>query len=81
MARVEGKANANEHLFGLSPSYNDLDWTGLNFTQAQFDSVIGIDKAAWKAEVALHKELFTTLAVGLPPALAAVKIKLQDALA
>ncbi len=81
LARVEGKANANEHLFGLSPSYNDLDWTGLNFTQAQFDSVIGIDKAAWKVEVALHKELFTTLAVGLPPELSAVKIKLQNALA
>jgi phosphoenolpyruvate carboxykinase (GTP) len=74
LARVEGKANANEHLFGLSPGYNDLDWTGLNFTQAQFD------KAAWQAEVALHKELFTTLAVGLPPALSAVKIKLQAAL-
>ncbi len=81
LARVEGKANANEHLFGLSPSYQDIDWTGLNFTEAQFNSVIGIDKAAWKTELALHKELFTTLADGLPAALRDVKIKLQDAVA
>jgi phosphoenolpyruvate carboxykinase (GTP) len=81
LSRVEGKANANEHLFGLSPSYEDLDWTGLNFTQAQFDSVISIDKAAWKTEVSLHKELFTMLEQGLPPALRAVKLKLQKALA
>lgn len=80
LARVEGVANANEHLFGLSPGYNDLDWTGLNFTQEQFNSVIAIDKAAWKEEVALHKDLFKTLSAGLPSALSAVKIKLQSAL-
>jgi phosphoenolpyruvate carboxykinase (GTP) len=81
LARVEGKANANEHLFGLSPSYNDLDWTGLNFTETQFDSVIGIDNAAWKTELGLHDELFAMLASGLPPELTAVKTKLKAALA
>jgi phosphoenolpyruvate carboxykinase (GTP) len=79
--RVEGNANANEHLFGLSPSYSDINWSGLDFTSEQFDTVIGIDNDAWKAELKLHDELFTTLAVGMPPALIAVKQSLQAKLA
>ncbi len=79
--RVEGNANANEHLFGLSPSYSDINWAGLDFTSEQFDTVIGIDNDAWKAELKLHDELFTTLAVGMPPALIAVKQSLQAKLA
>jgi phosphoenolpyruvate carboxykinase (GTP) len=82
LARVEGSAPAaNEHVFGLSPSYQDIDWSGLDFTQAQFDSVIGIDKGAWQTELKLHDELFTTLSAGMPPALIAVKQSLAAQLA
>jgi phosphoenolpyruvate carboxykinase (GTP) len=78
--RVEGNAKANEHLFGLSPSYSDINWAGLDFTSEQFDTVIGIDNDAWKAELKLHDELFTTLSVGMPPALIAVKQSLHNKL-
>jgi phosphoenolpyruvate carboxykinase (GTP) len=79
--RVEGNANANEHLFGLSPSYSDINWAGLDFTAEQFDSVIGIDNDAWKAELKLHDELFTTLSAGMPAALIDVKQALHAKLA
>ncbi|MFP3559937.1 phosphoenolpyruvate carboxykinase domain-containing protein, partial [Paraburkholderia sp. SIMBA_049] len=55
--------------FGVSPRYGDLDWRGLNFTPEQFAQVISVDADAWRAELALHSELFDTLAQGLPPSL------------
>ncbi|HKT94494.1 MAG TPA: phosphoenolpyruvate carboxykinase (GTP) [Paraburkholderia sp.] len=64
--RIEGKATGDEHAFGVSPRYGDLDWSGLNFTQAQFEQVISVDADAWRAELALHAELFDKLAQGLP---------------
>ncbi|MCP3708133.1 phosphoenolpyruvate carboxykinase (GTP) [Paraburkholderia sp. CNPSo 3274] len=67
--RIEGKATGDEHAFGVSPRYGDLDWSGLNFTQAQFEQVISVDADAWRAELALHAELFEKLAHGLPEVL------------
>lgn len=75
--RVEGATGGVDHLFGISPEYADLNWTGLNFSQEQFDNVISIDKAAWQAELKLHDELFTTLQHHLPREL----IDAKDALA
>jgi phosphoenolpyruvate carboxykinase (GTP) len=82
--RVEGEQTVqggNEHLFGVSPSYEDLNWSGLNFTKEQFTNVTSIDKAAWEAELKLHSELFTTLQYHLPKELSEVKAKLEQALA
>jgi phosphoenolpyruvate carboxykinase (GTP) len=67
--RIEGKAKGDEHAFGVSPRYDDLDWSGLNFTPAQFEQVISVDAEAWRAELALHTELFETLSHGLPQVL------------
>ena len=53
-------------MFGISPRYDDLNWKGLDFTPQQFEQVTSIDKAAWKAELALHAELFEQLAYHLP---------------
>ncbi len=82
--RLEGQATAtptaNEHIFGLSPNYSDLTWTGLDFTQAQFDSVSSIDKAAWVDELKLHDELFTQLAYHLPKELLDTKAAIEKRL-
>ncbi|WP_321922814.1 phosphoenolpyruvate carboxykinase (GTP) [Paraburkholderia guartelaensis] len=67
--RIEGTATGDEHAFGVSPRYGDLDWSGLNFTQEQFEQVISVDADAWRAELALHAELFDKLAHGLPEVL------------
>jgi phosphoenolpyruvate carboxykinase (GTP) len=81
LGRLEGKAGGVENAFGVSPTYEDLNWAGLNFTKDQFQSVIGIDQAAWTQELKLHDELFTQLAYKLPEAMPATKAKLAQRLA
>jgi phosphoenolpyruvate carboxykinase (GTP) len=81
LGRIEGKAQGAEHLFGVSPGYEDIDWKGLDFSRAQFASVIGIDRAAWKQELTMHDELFKQLAYHLPQALTAVRQRIASRLA
>jgi phosphoenolpyruvate carboxykinase (GTP) len=79
--RLEGKAPGTETGFGVSPTYSEINWTGLDFSQAQFDSVTSMNKADWKAEIALHTELFTQLAYHLPKELEETKQQLEQRLA
>jgi phosphoenolpyruvate carboxykinase (GTP) len=78
--RIDGRADGAEHVFGVSPRYDDLDWNGLDFTRAQFDRVIAVDPKAWQAEFALHETLFDLLASKLPPRLPAIKGELEQRL-
>ncbi|SFP97259.1 phosphoenolpyruvate carboxykinase (GTP) [Ralstonia sp. NFACC01] len=78
--RIEGQAQGDEHVFGVSPRYEELSWDGLDFTAEQFAKVISLDAAAWKQELALHDELFTKLAHGLPQALPHAKARLEERL-
>ncbi|CAG2147019.1 phosphoenolpyruvate carboxykinase (GTP) [Ralstonia mannitolilytica] len=78
--RIEGQVQGEEHVFGVSPRYEELRWDGLDFTAEQFAKVISLDAAAWKEELALHEELFAQLAHGLPQALPAAKSRLEDRL-
>jgi phosphoenolpyruvate carboxykinase (GTP) len=79
--RIENKAQGKEHVFGVSPSYEELNWTGLNFTTDQFKTVTSIDKGAWQAELKLHDELFTQLRHHLPKELEDVKAQIERRLA
>ncbi|MGA0611386.1 phosphoenolpyruvate carboxykinase (GTP) [Caldimonas sp. KR1-144] len=81
LERVEGQAGGEENVFGISPRYEDLAWTGLDFGKEQFASVIGVDKAAWQQELKLHEELFGQLAYHLPAELTTTKAKLEQRLA
>jgi phosphoenolpyruvate carboxykinase (GTP) len=81
LGRVDGTAGGTENVFGTSPRYDDLTWTGLAFTREQFESVIGVDKAAWQKELALHDELFERLALRLPPQLPATRRRIAARLA
>ena len=81
LGRIAGTAKGVDNAFGLSPTYEDLNWTGLNFTKAQFQSVIGIDAAAWTQELKLHDELFQQLAFHLPAEMPATKAKIEQRLA
>ena len=73
LGRIEGQVGGAEHVFGTSPRYEDLRWEGLDFTREQFDSVIGIDTAAWQEELALHDEMFKMLEFHLPAELPAIR--------
>jgi phosphoenolpyruvate carboxykinase (GTP) len=77
LERVEGRAHGVDNVFGVTPSYEDLTWKGLDFTPAQFDQVTSIDTAAWKTELGLHDELFQQLAYHLPVELTETKARIE----
>lgn len=78
--RIEGTAKGAQNGFGVSPTYDEITWTGLDFSRAQFDTVTSLDKAAWKTEIGLHTELFTQLAYHLPKELEETKALLEKRL-
>lgn len=79
--RVEGRGQGVEHAFGVSPRYEDIHWSGLNFTREQYTTVTAIDRAAWTQELQLHGELFQQLAYHLPRELEETKAKIEQRLA
>ncbi|MES2150785.1 MAG: phosphoenolpyruvate carboxykinase (GTP) [Pseudomonadota bacterium] len=81
LERIDGSAGGVENVFGTTPRYEDLNWDGISFTEAQFEQITSIDKAAWNAEVKLHDELFDKLAYHLPQELADTKARLEQRLA
>jgi phosphoenolpyruvate carboxykinase (GTP) len=81
LERIEGKAKGQENIFGTTPSHGDINWTGLNFSQEQFNKVTSIDKAAWQEEMKLHDQLFEQLSYHLPKELVETKSALEARLA
>jgi phosphoenolpyruvate carboxykinase (GTP) len=79
--RIEGTAHGTDHATGVIPAYEDLNWTGLDFSAEQFKTVTSMDKAAWQAELKLHEELFGQLAFHLPKELLDNKTRLEQRLA
>jgi phosphoenolpyruvate carboxykinase (GTP) len=79
--RIEGKVPGDKHAFGISPSYQELNWEGLAFTKEQFRQVIDIDLPAWEKELELHHELFQQLENRLPAELKETKARIEKRLA
>jgi phosphoenolpyruvate carboxykinase (GTP) len=79
--RIEGRAGGTEHLFGVSPRYDDLTWAGLDFSRDSFQRVISADSHEWRKEIASHGELFDMLAPRLPRALLETRSRMQQHLA
>ncbi len=64
--KIRGEANAVESPIGWMPTYDDIDWSGIDFTNEQFDSIMDIDREEWKAELLQHVELFEKMYDKLP---------------
>ena len=75
--RLEGKVQGEDHAFGISPAYEEINWEGLNFSREQFESVTDMNPEHWKAELAMHTELFQKLAYHLPQELVDTKAKME----
>ena len=72
--RVRGRAGATETDLGWMPRFEDVDWTGINVTEASFDALTRINVADWKSELTAHADWFETLEDRLPPQL---RLKLE----
>ncbi|MGE5116769.1 MAG: phosphoenolpyruvate carboxykinase (GTP) [Betaproteobacteria bacterium] len=77
LERVQGVGEGVEHVFGISPRYEDLSWHGLEFSVEQFEQVTSIDVEAWRVELTLHAELFERLEQRLPRELAETKARIE----
>ncbi len=64
--RAKGGGRAKETPIGWQPHYEDLDWEGMDFPREKFDELQAFDRAAWRAEVLGHEELFIDLHAHLP---------------
>ncbi len=64
--RCHGRAWGRETPLGWVPRYGDIDWTGLDYSEKQFDEVVAIDREAWKVQALGHEELFLKLSEHLP---------------
>lgn len=64
--KIKGKSNAVESPIGWMPHYEDIDWTGLDFSKQQFDQIMQVDREQWKQELLLHAELFERMYDRLP---------------
>ncbi len=73
--RCEGQASAIQSPLGMHPTFHDIDWNGIQFSEHDFDHIMSIDNEAWDLELDSHKELFDKLAERLPKALNARREK------
>jgi len=78
--RVNGKAAAQPTILGDVPQYQDINWTGLDYSQAKFQDVLAIDKAGAKREFEDQANQFSKFGAKLPEALEKMrKAKLAEA--
>ena len=64
--RTRGRATGLETSIGWMPRYEDIEWSGMEFSPEQFAELQHLDRAAWRAEVIGHEELFIGLHDHLP---------------
>jgi len=74
--RLEGRTQGRETAFGVAPQYGEINWQGLDFSAAQFETVTHLDTAAWDEELKLHDAHFEKLAYHLPKALLDIRAAL-----
>ncbi len=64
--RARGRTKAKETPIGWQPHYEDIDWTGLDFSEESFNELQAVDREMWRKEIMGHEELFLTLHDHLP---------------
>ena len=65
--RVQGRTQGRESPIGWMPRFEDIEWAGLKFPRERFEELQSVDRAAWRAEIISHEELFLDLHDHLPP--------------
>lgn len=64
--RCNGHGVGVETPLGWVPHYEDLDWTGLDFSKTQWEKLMSVDREAMRLKTLDHEELFLKLHDHLP---------------
>jgi phosphoenolpyruvate carboxykinase (GTP) len=64
--RVRGRTLGSETPVGWVPKYEDIHWEGLEFSKADWESIMTVRREEWRREVIGHEELFLELHEHLP---------------
>ncbi|HEY6978909.1 MAG TPA: phosphoenolpyruvate carboxykinase (GTP) [Chitinophagaceae bacterium] len=78
--RIHGNASSVECPVGWEPRYEDIDWTGLDFSKEDFSKIMYIDSELWKQELLSHEELFAKIYDKLPKEFFFMRVLLLSAL-
>ncbi|MFN7570904.1 MAG: phosphoenolpyruvate carboxykinase (GTP) [Betaproteobacteria bacterium] len=78
--RIEGRGQGAEHVFGITPRFEDLRWDGLALPRGDYEKIVSVDGAQWRQELDSHAQLFDQLKQGLPGALVATRQRLAERL-
>lgn len=65
--RTQGKAKAVESPLGLMPTYQDMDWSGLDFSEETFDDLMAVNKEQAMSEAVSQAIYFKQFKKALPP--------------
>ncbi len=65
--RAHGRSLGQETPIGWTPRYDDIEWSGMDFSEEKFDELQAFDHGAWRQEVMGQEELFLDLHDRLPP--------------
>ncbi len=66
VGRVHGNSTGFESPIGWMPNYQDFDWTGLDFSEEDWDELMRVDRERIKMQSLQHEELFLQLGDHLP---------------
>lgn len=64
--RSSGQGSAHEGRLGWVPHHEDLDWSGLDFKDDEWNKLMSIDPEKLRMQTLRHEELFLQLAESLP---------------
>jgi len=64
--RATGRAGAKETPIGWMPRYEDMDWRGIDFSEDEFNQLMGFDRERLRMQTLPHEELFLKLHTHLP---------------
>ena len=78
--RVNGHGHAEETPIGMMPNYEDLTWTGLDFSAQDFGDIMTVDPKAAMAEADAQKTLFDDFGDRLPAELESQRQDLKSRL-
>lgn len=78
VARVLNRTHGKRTPIGFQPSYEDIDWRGLEFSPERFVACMAISRDEWAIELKRHEEFFRQFGDRIPVAFSEILAQFQE---